>query len=313
MRLLSRSATNKTFAALVCFSIVAFWKPLWTLGHFSLQSEQYSHILLIPFVVLALFYQDRDKLFSKAVPDWTLGGAALGVAAFPYAVSLYLRNSLSENDRLSLVILSILLVWLALFLSLYGRRTFRAAAFPLCFMFLMVPIPEAILDTTIRLLQQASGEVTDILFQISGIPVYRQGLVFVLPNVTIEVAKECSGIRSSLALFITSLLAGHMFLRSTSRKILLCAVVLPITVFKNGLRIVVLSALAVYVDPAILDSSAHRRGGIPFFGLALLLLGAVLWLLQKTERGRTAKLQRPFVRKQERTVRPVVSRIEPEG
>lgn len=54
--------------------------------------------------------------------------------------------------------------------------------------------------------------------------------------------------------------------------------------FKNGCRIVTLTLLGAYVDPRILSSQLHRAGGIPFFGLALLLLVPVLWLLIKSEK-----------------------------
>ena len=278
---------HKLFALLLGLSAAAFWKPLWTLGQFAFQSEQYSHILLIPIVSLVLLYQERDRFLVGARRDWASGGVviALGVLLHLFYLRLEVEGRWSLNDRMSLAIFSVVLVWLGLFLLCYGREVFRAILFPLGFLFLMVPIPEAALTASIRALQLASGEATAILFRVSGIPVYREGLVFTLPRVTIEVAKECSGIRSSLALFITSLLAAHLFLRTWSRKAVLWLAVLPITIFKNGLRIVTLSLLAIYVDPNILDSTAHRRGGIPFFGLALISLGAVLWLLQRTERS----------------------------
>ncbi|MGE5856185.1 MAG: archaeosortase/exosortase family protein, partial [Syntrophaceae bacterium] len=63
--------------------------------------------------------------------------------------------------------------------------------------------------------------------------------------------------------------------------------IVPITIVKNAVRIVTLSLLAVYVDPRILSSAAHRRGGIPIFFLALVLLGAVLWFLRRGEKKRS--------------------------
>ena len=65
-------------------------------------------------------------------------------------------------------------------------------------------------------------------------PYYREGFVFSLPNVAIEVADECSGIRSSIALVLTALLAGHMSLVTGWKKVVLVAVALPLTILKNG-------------------------------------------------------------------------------
>jgi exosortase/archaeosortase family protein len=99
------------------------------------------------------------------------------------------------------------------------------------------------------------------------------------------VADACSGIRSGIALILTALLAGHMFLRSPWKKALLVAAVLPIAVLKNGLRIVSLSLLAIHVDPGILAGRLHNDGGIAFFLLALTLLLPILGLLRRWDSG----------------------------
>jgi exosortase/archaeosortase family protein len=100
---------------------------------------------------------------------------------------------------------------------------------------------------------------------------------------SVEVAPQCSGIRSGLALFITALLASYLFLDSWWRRIILVLCVFPITMFKNGIRITTLTLLGTYVDPRILQSSLHREGGIPFFILALLLMAPILYWLRKSE------------------------------
>lgn len=119
---------------------------------------------------------------------------------------------------------------------------------------------------------------------VTGIPFFREGSTFHLTKFSVEVAEECSGIRSSIALFITSILAGQLFLNSTSRKIILILSVFPITIVKNGLRIVTLSLLGNYVDIRILSSALHKQGGIPFFILALAFSGTIFWFLRKSEK-----------------------------
>ena len=99
-------------------------------------------------------------------------------------------------------------------------------------------------------------------------------------------APQCSGIRSSLALVITSVLAGHMFLKTGWKKWALVLAVIPVTMLKNGIRIVTLSLFAVYVDKRILtDSALHTDGGILFFVLALLLMAPILFVLRRSEKG----------------------------
>ena len=95
------------------------------------------------------------------------------------------------------------MIWIGAFALCYGSRVARAAAFPLLFLLLMVPLPEAVLDKTIYLLQLGSTEIACLLFKVCQVPVFATGFILSLPSVSIEVAKECSGIRSSVALFIT--------------------------------------------------------------------------------------------------------------
>ena len=120
-----------------------------------------------------------------------------------------------------------------------------------------------------------SAEFVAFLFPFTGVPVLRDGVVFHLPGLSIEVAPECSGIRSSMALVITCVLAGHMFLKTTWKKAVLVLAVLPVTMLKNGIRIVTLSVLAVYVDRGFLESSAAQGRG----DCVLHLRAAALWHL----------------------------------
>jgi exosortase len=147
----------------------------------------------------------------------------------------------------------------------------------------MIPLPERFLDWTIQLLQRGSTEVAYLLFNLVGVPALKQGFVISVPGISIEVAAECSGIRSSLALLITCLLAAHLYLRTPWKIAVFILLVLPLSVIKNGIRIVTLTLLSLYVDPRFLTGSLHREGGFVFFLLALLLLFPVFLALERSE------------------------------
>ena len=66
-------------------------------------------------------------------------------------------------------------------------------------------------------------------------------------------------------------------------KALLALAVIPLTIVKNGIRIVSLTLLAVHVNPSFLTGQLHHEGGIVFFVLALLLLSPLFRLLQRSE------------------------------
>jgi exosortase len=249
----------------------------------SIHDERYSHVVLIPLISLCVVYFERRRIFSESRYCPRVGTLLLLPGIVLYFIVEAWSSSLNQNDRLSLTVLAVVSLWIAGFVLCYGTQSFRAAIFPLFFLLLMVPMPEAVLDKCVFALQKGSAETTYALFKLFGVPVFWQGFKFSLPGIEIEIAKECSGIRSSLALFITGLVAGHVFLQSSWRKLVLSLAMIPIAIFKNAVRIVTLSWLGVYVDRSFLYGRLHHQGGILFALIGLAIFVPLLFALQKSE------------------------------
>ncbi len=214
-------------------------------------------------------------------------GISLSLAgALFYFIGWGVGAGLNQNDSTAIVALAVVVFLNGGFILSYGLPAFKAALFPLLFLVFMIPIPSALMDGFIYFLQVGSTEFTNLLFKVTGVPFLREGFVFHLPGMSIEVAKECSGIRSSLALLITAILAGHLFLETGWKKAILAVAIVPITMFKNGIRILILTLMGTYWDPRWLtQSSLHRDGGILFFILALVLMAPILYWLKKSEKS----------------------------
>lgn len=272
------------YAVIAVIGILIFNRPVWELAELSLDSELYSHFILIPAVTVFFLVLDRQRLFNKV--GWKPGKGlmimALGITC--YILAIRGEDAMSRNDYLSACLLGFV-IWLhGGFIWSYGPGAYRQALFPMYFLLFCVPIPTFLLDPVVRFLQVWSAHAVHLAFNIVGIPYLREGMTFDLPGIAIEVAKECSGIRSSLALFITSVMAGHMFLQTAWRKIILILLIVPLTIFKNAVRITTLSLLAVHIDKSWLtDSWLHKGGGVVFFLLALTLLAPVMWLIVRSE------------------------------
>lgn len=276
---------NILFILFNIITIVIFYIPLKELFALSLSYDPtYSHIPLIPLISAYLIYSERNRIFSNVENSLPAGSIFIIIGVVLSLIGRSQESILGQNDYLSLVMFSVLIFWLGGFVLFYGIKALRNALFPFLILLFMVPIPGFLLDKTILILQNASAEVAHGLFMISGIPFLREGLTFHLSELSVEVAEECSGIRSSIALFITGLLAGHLFLKSTSKKIILLLLVFPITIFKNGLRVLTLSLFGNYVDVRIFSSALHKQGGIPFFILAFAMLITILWFLRRLEK-----------------------------
>ena len=274
------------FGVFLFVSTIVCWRILAALIAYSLHHESASHIILIPLVSAYLLFTERRTIFTSVRPSVAVGmGIVIIGATFYWMVNRGVLL-LQQDESLSRATLAIVLLWIGGFLASYGRTTTRAAAFPLLFLILMVPLPDRVLEWAIHLLQQGSTEVACLLFNAVGVPVLRQGFVLSVPSVTIEVAAECSGIRSSIALLITCLLAAHLYLRTPWKIVVFILLVLPLAVIKNGIRIVTLTLLSIYVDPSFLSGNLHRKGGYVFFILALLLLFPIFIALERSESHR---------------------------
>jgi exosortase C (VPDSG-CTERM-specific) len=155
----------------------------------------------------------------------------------------------------------------------------------------MVPLPASSTSGVENFLQHGSALVADGLFKLFGMPVFYHDLIFQLPGISLRVAPECSGIHSSLALLITSMLAGYFFLRQPWQRVVLALAVIPLGLLRNGFRVFVIGELCVQISPDMINSYIHRHGGPLFFVLSLVPFFLLLVLLLKTDRfARKTKL-----------------------
>lgn len=270
------------FAILTAAALALALPPLVGLLRTRWLSEYYGHITLIPLVSGYLIFRRRREMFrgKASAHPWGITAVAAGVGL--YVTGRFLGGEL--DVRASLTTLAVLLFWCGSYLVLYGKNGSRRAFFPIAFLIFAVPIPALVIEKIIALLVVGSAYMTRLLFMAFRVPFVQEGPVFYLPGFFVEVAQECSGIRSSLALFITTVLAGHIFLRKFGNKALLALAVLPVALFKNAIRIVTLYLLSYFVDIRIIAGGfLHRSGGFIFFGMGLFVLGSILWLLREGE------------------------------
>jgi exosortase len=269
------------FSVLVAISLAIWFVPIQSSFALALGDSAYTHILLIVPLSAAMVFLEWNSLAPSRDRKRGIALLLLAVAALANAV---LRWRVPASDvQLAMDMLALVGWWMAAFANCFGPRAFRRVLFPLCFLLWMVPLPHFALSWIVNLLQQGSAAVAHLLFLASGVPVEQRGLLVHIPGLTLEVAPECSSIRSSLMLLVTTMVVAHLLLRSFWRKALLVAVAIPVSVAKNGLRIFVLGMLGSRVDPSFLTGRLHREGGIIYFLIALIAMGLLLWILRRGE------------------------------
>lgn len=266
-----------------------FSNTLVALARVCFANDDVSYCVLIPFISAFILFLESDKVNSLLAFEPGVGSGLLLLAAVTTISTRFAGIALSEDWRLSGYLLSLALFWMAGFSLLFGTSAFKASCFPLLFLLLMIPPPNSFLARFIYSLQVGSASIAGALFDLLGVPVLREGFVFHLARFNIEVAKECSGIRSSMALLILALVFVHFGLHKPWKRAVFLVCGLIVMILKNGIRIVTLALLAMHVDPGFLYGRLHHRGGVVFFLIGLLLLAPVYWLLLQGE-GRESPL-----------------------
>jgi exosortase len=280
--LAKRKVAGQILVVLLLVSVALWWHSLGATFKLAAGDEASTHILIIIPVSVALIYLARGTLPATSQPRSLAGAAVLLLALLTSAAAKW-GTGVPEAFRLSLSMFSLVVWWLGSILFCLGEAVLRSLLFPLCFLFWVVPIPGPILNWIIVWLQQQSAIAARLFFQIAMVPVSQDGILLFIPGLDIEVARECSSIRSSILLVIITLVLAYLFLRSWGRRSLLVAAAVPLSAIKNGLRIFVIAELGTRVDPGFLTGRLHHQGGIIFLGIAVGCIVALLWLLRRCE------------------------------
>ena len=276
----------RLFVVLSLVSLVLWWRTLVAAVQLSLENDGYTHILLIPPISVSLIFLGWKSRKAYAEPSFLIGvtliltAILIGSAGGIWSGT----DSPAAGVRLTLGMLAVVIWWIGSFVCCFGAGISRLFMFPLCFLLLLVPLPEHALTYIVSFLQQGSADAARLLFAIARIPVTQDGVRLSIPGLTLEVAQECSSVRSSLVLLVTTLVLAHLLLRSAWGKALVILAAIPLSLAKNGLRIFTLSMLGVHVDPSFLHGWLHHHGGIVFFLVFLATLFALLWLVRWAER-----------------------------
>ena len=237
-----------------------------------IENEDYSHGFLIVPLSLYFIWERRDKLAALPIePSWW--GVPLLVLS---SLTLFIGRLGVEymNMRVSFV-----LMLNGLALLLLGRRIYRVLAFPLLFLFLMVPLPQSIVNTIAFPLQLIAAGLAVEALQWIGVPALVEGNIIHLANGPLFVAEACSGLRSLMALITLGVVFAYFFRRNLAERLVIVASTIPIAIVVNSFRVALTGVLAYYFGPDAAGGVVHETQGLFTFGIAFLLLLGEAWLL----------------------------------
>lgn len=225
----------------------------------------FSHGFFVPAFSIFVLWQNRAKLLAlpRTPSSWGLPIIVLGLLTLTVGVlgaELFLSRT------------SLLILMAGLVIYFLGWKFFRAVLFPWAFLVLMIPIPAIIFNQITFPLQLLASKVAAAVLPLFGVPVLREGNVINLPEMALEVAEACSGIRSLMSLTTLAIIYGYLMETRTSIRVLLAVASIPIAVAANSLRIIGTGLLVQYWDPDKAEGFFHAFSGWLIFVVSLGML-----------------------------------------
>ena len=252
--------------AVAATALVAVYQPV--LYHMTLHWRNvpdYNHGFLVAPLAAWFAYERRAKLRRVALEGSWLGLLPLAAGAASLAIG-----------RLGVELMSMrvgfVLGLIGLVLLLLGRPAVRILAFPLGFLFLMVPLPESLLNMIAFPLQLIAANAAVSSLHWIGIPALLEGNIIHLAQTELFVEQACSGIRSLMSLITLSILFAHFFQRRALERAVLVASTIPIAIAVNALRVSLTGILAHAYGEEVATGAIHDLEGVLTFGVAFGLL-----------------------------------------
>jgi exosortase/archaeosortase family protein len=130
-----------------------------------------------------------------------------------------------------------------------------------------------------RLLQRGSTEIAYLLLKVLGLHIVRYGFFLSIHGITTSGVTESRSIRSTMALFILSILAARYWLRNPWKAVLFVSLSFPVSVIQNGMRIATLELVRLHTNSEFVQKNLQREGGVVFFLVGVLMMWpALIWL-----------------------------------
>lgn len=249
------------FAALCAAILVACNSTVTHLVHVWKTSETYAHCGLIPLLSGWMLYHSRETRQGLRVQP-----SAWGLLCGVVAGAAWLLGSLAEVQVVQQLALVTLVLSAAL--TCFGMAWCRAAAFPLSFLFMAVPLGQELTPSLVEL----TADFVVSAVEMTGIPIYREGNSFIIPTGRWSVVSGCSGVRYLMATLTVALLFGYLNYHSWQRRLAFLVIAAVVAVVANWLRAFGIVMIAHFSGMKLALGVDHFIYGWVFFGLVIFLL-----------------------------------------
>jgi exosortase len=260
-RLVASWTNLSVFAALV---VVCYAPTLKALVKQWFGDPDMGHGVFVPLVAGYIVWRRREELLAITPrPNWW-GLVVVIWSGLQMVVGALGAELFTTRTAFVVTVMGVVLL-------LGGTTMFRQLLFPLCLLFLMVPIPTVIYNQLTFPLQIMASRLAAGALTALGIPVFREGNILDLPSQRLSVVEACSGIRSLLSLTFLSLVYGYFFEKRTWIRVVLFLATIPVAILANASRVTITGVLSE-IRPKLAEGFFHESTGLVIFVVAAVIL-----------------------------------------
>ena len=239
-------------------------------------SEEYSHAFLTLPIIAYMVWGKKDDLLNGEQQY-----ALIGLLLVMLSTVCYLFALLTQVP--TFISLSLYFTIAGTLIYLAGIKSVLILFTPLFLLLILIPAPEQLYIKLTFPLQLKVSQVSEVLVEMFGVPILREGNVMNTPGKSFEVVEACSGMRSSITLLTLSVIMGYFMLKRKVSKTILLLTSIPTAIIVNIIRVSAMILLYHYFRIDLTDGFLHTLTGLLVFGVALVMLLAIHKILEVWE------------------------------
>lgn len=257
---------QKVQLILIALLLAFMYYPIYTLMVGEWYNDQnYSHGFIVPLISGYFLYQRLGDLKNARIQ-----GVNAGVFVIIFGIVMLILGYVGTEYFTMRISSIVILTGIVIFL--FGMEVFRIASLPLFFLVFMVPLPYIVYNAIAFPLKLFVAKYSVFFLKAVGIIVWREGNIIMFPNIELEVADACSGMRSLLSLLSLGVAFAFFTQDRNLKRLIVILSTIPVAIFANGVRVIATGILAQYWGAKAAEGFFHEFAGLAVFGLAIFLL-----------------------------------------